>query len=70
MYGGELPAAPENADSPHLFTAVQEQLGLKLVAASGMVNYAMVVPDEAGWRWIKWAIRSRWSIVTAIGAPS
>ena len=42
VYGGELPAAPENADSPHLFTAVQEQLGLKLVATRGMVS-AMVV---------------------------
>jgi uncharacterized protein (TIGR03435 family) len=45
VYGGELPPAPENAESPHLFTAVQEQLGLKLVATRGMVS-AMVV-DEA-----------------------
>ena len=42
---GEVPAAPENAESPPLFTAVQEQLGLKLVATRGMVS-AMVV-DEA-----------------------
>jgi uncharacterized protein (TIGR03435 family) len=45
VYGGELPPAPENAESPHLFSAVQEQLGLKLVATRGMVS-AMVV-DEA-----------------------
>lgn len=45
QYGGELPAAPGDTQSPPLFTAVQEQLGLKLVATRGMVS-AMVV-DEA-----------------------
>ncbi len=42
VYGGELPTAPENSDSPHLLTAVQEQLGLKLMATHGPVS-AMVV---------------------------
>jgi uncharacterized protein (TIGR03435 family) len=42
VYGGELPKAPEDSQSPPLFTAVQEQLGLKLEATRGMVS-AMVV---------------------------
>jgi uncharacterized protein (TIGR03435 family) len=42
QYGGELPKAPDDAQSPPLFTAVQEQLGLKLTATRGMVS-AMVV---------------------------
>ena len=42
VYGGELPRAPEDAASPRLFTAVQEQLGLRLEARRGMVS-AMVV---------------------------
>ena len=42
MYGGELPKAPDDAQNPHLFEAVQEQLGLKLTAVKGMVS-AMVV---------------------------
>jgi len=42
VYGGELPKPPDDAQSPHLFTAVQEQLGLKLEATRGMVS-AMVV---------------------------
>ena len=42
VYGGELPVAPENSDSPHLFAAMQEELGLKLVATRGLVS-AMVV---------------------------
>jgi len=42
QYGGQLPKAPDDAQSPPLFTAVQEQLGLKLVATRGMVS-AMVV---------------------------
>ena len=42
VYGGELPPAPADADSPHVFEAVQEQLGLKLTAVKGMVS-AMVV---------------------------
>jgi uncharacterized protein (TIGR03435 family) len=42
QYGGEVPKAPDDAPVPPLFTAVQEQLGLKLQATRGMVN-AMVV---------------------------
>jgi uncharacterized protein (TIGR03435 family) len=44
QYGGEVPAASDNSQSPPLFTAMQEQLGLKLEAARGMVS-AMVVDD-------------------------
>jgi uncharacterized protein (TIGR03435 family) len=42
QYGGEVQKAPEDAPNPPLFTAVQEQLGLKLEAKRGMVS-AMVV---------------------------
>jgi uncharacterized protein (TIGR03435 family) len=42
QYGGALPKAPDDAPDPPLFTAVQEQLGLKLEATKGMVS-AMVV---------------------------
>jgi len=42
QYGGEVPAAPDDSQSPPLFTAMQEQLGLKLEATRGMVS-AMVV---------------------------
>jgi uncharacterized protein (TIGR03435 family) len=46
QYGGELAKAPDDTQSPPLFTAVQEQLGLKLEATKGTVQ-AMVV-DGAG----------------------
>jgi uncharacterized protein (TIGR03435 family) len=42
QYGGQLPKAPDDAQNPPLFTAIQEQLGLKLEATHGMVT-AMVV---------------------------
>jgi len=42
QYGGQVPVAAADAPSPPLFTAVQEQLGLKLEATRGMVS-AMVV---------------------------
>jgi len=45
QYGGELAKAPDDSQSPPLFTAVQEQLGLKLEATRGMV--AAMVVDEA-----------------------
>ena len=45
QYGGQVSAAPDDTQSAPLFTAVQEQLGLKLVATRGMVS-AMIV-DQA-----------------------
>jgi uncharacterized protein (TIGR03435 family) len=42
QYGGEVPKAPEDSQSPPLFRAMQEQLGLKLVPTKGPVS-AMVV---------------------------
>ncbi|ADW70497.1 TIGR03435 family protein [Granulicella tundricola] len=39
---GDIPAAPADSPSPPLFTAVQEQLGLKLEETKGMVN-ALVI---------------------------
>lgn len=44
QYGGDLGKASEDSNEPPLFRAVQEQLGLKLTPARGMVN-AMVVDD-------------------------
>ena len=44
QYGGEVPKAPEDAQSPPLFTAIQEQLGLKLEATHGMVS-ALVIDN-------------------------
>lgn len=41
-YEGQVPKAPEDTQSPPLFTAVQEQLGLRLVATRGTVS-ALVV---------------------------
>jgi uncharacterized protein (TIGR03435 family) len=45
QYGGQVAAAPEDSQSPPLFTAMQEQLGLKLEATRGKV--AAMVVDEA-----------------------
>ncbi len=45
QFGGEVPVAPADAPSPPLFTAMQEQLGLRLVATRGPVD-ALVV-DKA-----------------------
>jgi len=42
QYGGEVPKAPDDSQNVPLFTALQEQLGLKVVATRGMVA-AMVV---------------------------
>jgi uncharacterized protein (TIGR03435 family) len=44
QYGGEVPKAPEDAQSPPLFTAIQEQLGLKLEPTHGMVS-ALVIDN-------------------------
>jgi len=42
QYGGEVQRAPDDTPLPPLFTAIQEQLGLKLEAKRGDVN-AMVI---------------------------
>ena len=42
QYGGEVPKAPDDAQSPPLFTAVQEQLGLRLEATRGTVSTLVV----------------------------
>jgi uncharacterized protein (TIGR03435 family) len=38
QFGGSLPVAPSDAPSPPLFTALQQQLGLRLVATRGPVD--------------------------------
>ncbi len=45
QYGGQVAKAPDDAPDPPLFTALQEQLGLKLEATRGMV--AALVVDQA-----------------------
>ncbi len=42
QFGGEVPTAPADAQAPPLFTAIQEQLGLRLEATRGPVE-ALVV---------------------------
>ena len=42
QYGGEVAKAPEDAPSPPLFTAVQEQLGLKLQPSKGPVETLVI----------------------------
>jgi uncharacterized protein (TIGR03435 family) len=42
QYGGEVPVAPQDSQSPPLFTAVQEQLGLELEATRGTVSTMVV----------------------------
>jgi uncharacterized protein (TIGR03435 family) len=44
-YGGQLPKVPDDTQYPPLFTAVQEQLGLRLEATRGTV--ATMVVDAA-----------------------
>jgi uncharacterized protein (TIGR03435 family) len=41
-YGGELPKAPDDDPNPPLFTAIQQQLGLKLEATRGTVSTMVV----------------------------
>ena len=43
-FGGDIPAAPEDATSPPFLTAVQQQLGLKLEATRGLAE-AFVIDD-------------------------
>jgi uncharacterized protein (TIGR03435 family) len=42
QFGGEVPVASADAPSPPLFTALQQQLGLKLVAARGPVQALLI----------------------------
>lgn len=42
QFGGEVPVAPADADSPPFFTAIEQQLGLRLEATRGPVE-ALVV---------------------------
>ena len=42
VYGGALPKATEDSQFPPLFTAIQEQLGLKLTATRGTVSTMVI----------------------------
>jgi uncharacterized protein (TIGR03435 family) len=42
QYGGEVRKAADDSQSPPLFTAVQEQLGLKLTAKRGTVSTLVI----------------------------
>ncbi|HWG16226.1 MAG TPA: TIGR03435 family protein [Acidobacteriaceae bacterium] len=42
QYGGEVRKAADDTQSPPLFTAVQEQLGLKLTATRGTVSTLLI----------------------------
>jgi uncharacterized protein (TIGR03435 family) len=46
QFGGEVPVAPPTASSPPFFTAVREQLGLRLVATRGPAD-ALVIDQVA-----------------------
>jgi uncharacterized protein (TIGR03435 family) len=46
QFGGEVPIAPSDAPSPPLFTAVQEQLGLRLEATRGPVDALVIDTAE------------------------
>jgi uncharacterized protein (TIGR03435 family) len=45
QFGGEVPVAPQDAQSPPFFTAIKEQLGLELEATRG--NVQALVIDHA-----------------------
>ncbi len=45
QFGGEVPVAPADASSPPFFTAIREQLGLRLEATRGPVE--VLVVDDA-----------------------
>jgi uncharacterized protein (TIGR03435 family) len=45
QFGGEVPVAPADASSPTFFTAIREQLGLRLEATRGPVE--VLVVDDA-----------------------
>jgi uncharacterized protein (TIGR03435 family) len=46
QFGGEGPKTPEDAPSPPLFSAIQQQLGLRLVATRGPVDALIVDKAE------------------------
>jgi uncharacterized protein (TIGR03435 family) len=46
QYGGDVPKATDDSQIPPLFTAVQEQLGLKLTATHGAVSTMVVDSAE------------------------
>jgi uncharacterized protein (TIGR03435 family) len=46
QFGGEVPIAPSDAPSPPLFTAMQEQLGLRLEATRGPVDALVIDTAE------------------------
>jgi uncharacterized protein (TIGR03435 family) len=46
QFGGEVPIAPSDAPSPPLFTAIQEQLGLRLQATRGPVDALVIDTAE------------------------
>ena len=45
QFGGEVPVAPADAPSPPFFSAIQQQLGLRLEATKGPI--AALVVDKA-----------------------
>jgi uncharacterized protein (TIGR03435 family) len=42
QFGGEVPVAPTDTPSPSLFTAMQEQLGLRLIATRGPADVLVI----------------------------
>jgi uncharacterized protein (TIGR03435 family) len=46
QFGGELPPAPADAQSAPLFTAIQQQLGLRLEATRGPVEALIIDKAE------------------------
>jgi len=44
QFGGEVPVAPSDAQAPPFFTAIEQQLGLRLEATRGMVQ-ALVIDN-------------------------
>jgi uncharacterized protein (TIGR03435 family) len=47
QFGGEVPVAPADAQAPPFFTAIEEQLGLRLEATRGNVQALVIDHAEA-----------------------